>query len=304
MSKTPGPEESFHSSTMSSPPDKRKRVRSESQLNQKRLTDRVRHRENRQENKLRLDKMENDISDIKAAVQSLTLHLQTPEPVLAPPALAGPGHRELALELSPRPSHGVFFDPSASSTPPFIPAAHLGSGDHALFGQQASWPVAPSTHTTLSWRRIEPKMINCRCGSPHLDQFDCIDQCTITTFYQHQVAFPAAQGPAGRLPRNPSLPAMMLHNMGENVATFLITGFLRQYRNKGMEQLLSFYLIGYRYMRVSQGLIAVPLCAGTHKRGSENVHVADFYASVAIEPQRRHDPGRPPVATTHRDPKA
>ncbi|KAJ4301985.1 hypothetical protein N0V88_002116 [Collariella sp. IMI 366227] len=41
----------------------------------------------------------------------------------------------------------------------------------------------------------------------------------------------------------------MLHSTDENIATFLMTGFLRQYKNKGIEQLLSLYLMGYRYMR-------------------------------------------------------
>lgn len=236
---------------MSSPPSKRTRVRTESQLNQKRLADRLKHRENRQENKNRLDKMESDISDIKSALQGLALHLQAPGPARAPTEIAGPDRRELALEPSPRSSHHAFHDHSASATPSFLPGSDIGLDGHTLFGQQVSWAAPPPTHTTMSWRRIESRVINCPCGSPHFDQFDCIDQCTITTFYQHQVAFPTMMGPAGRLPRNPSLPAMMLHNMEESVATFLITGFLRQYRNNGVEQLMSFYLLGYRYMRVS-----------------------------------------------------
>ncbi|KAK3897561.1 hypothetical protein C8A05DRAFT_38886 [Staphylotrichum tortipilum] len=166
-------------STPSTPPAKRKRVRTASQLEQKRLADRIKHRENRHENKNRLDKMESDIAEIKFTLQALVTHLQARVP--------------------------------------------------------------------------KPKLLNCQCGSQHLDRFDCVDQCNITTFYQHQIAtFPTTITRSltpGILPRNPSLPSMMLHTMDENIATFLITGFLRQYRNKGIEQLLSFYLLGYRYMR-------------------------------------------------------
>ena len=234
---------------MSSPPAKRKRVRTETQMNQKRLADRIKHRENRQENKNRLDKIENDISDIKCALQSLTHLLQAPIPALEPPGLPHPNRQESALAPSPRSNRGAFLDTS-TPTPHLLPVPHISPA--YAFGQHASWPIAPSTRTTMSWRRIESKLLNCQCGEPHYDQFDCIDQCTITTFYQHQVAFPAMRGPAVFLPRNPSLPAMMLHDMEENVATFLITGFLRQYRNKGIAQLLGFYLLGYRYMRVSR----------------------------------------------------
>jgi prolipoprotein diacylglyceryltransferase len=95
-------------------------------------------------------------------------------------------------------------------------------------------------------------LINCRCGSQHLDRFDSLDQCNVTTFYQHQIAFPTTQSSPEILPRTPSLPSMMLHTMDENIVTFLITGFLRQYKFKGIEQLLSFYLLGYRCMRVSK----------------------------------------------------
>lgn len=237
---------------MSSPPAKRKRVRTETQMNQKRLADRIKHRENRQENRTRMDKIENDISDIKSALQGLTLHLQAPTAALAPPALPHTHRQDFALAASPRSNRGTSFETSLSPTQHFLPVPQVASG-HA-FGQQAPWSLTPSTHTTMSWRRIESKLLNCQCGSPHYDQFDCIDQCTITTFYQHQISFPVMRGPAGFLPRNPSLPAMMLHDMEENVATFLITGFLRQYRNKGIAQLLAFYMLGYRYMRVSRTL--------------------------------------------------
>ena len=236
---------------MSSPPAKRKRVRTESQLNQKRLADRLKHRENRQENKTRLEKIENDIADIKSALQSLTLHLQTPSHTLPPPETPHPSCQDLTLEPPLRSDYGALFGPSTSATPSLPPTTHFGPGHGP--GHHVPWSVPPSRHTTVSWGRVrvESKLLDCQCGSPHFDQFDCIDQCTITTFYQHQIAFPAMRGPAGFLPRNPSLPAMMLHDMDENVATFLITGFLRQYKNKGIEQLLSFYLLGYRYMRVS-----------------------------------------------------
>ena len=250
----------------STPPAKRKRVHTASQLEQKRLADRVKHRENRHENKNRLDKMETDIADIKSALQSLVTHFQSrlPSPTLPDPTLSlpCPNHRELELL---RPRHGALCDSPTSTAPQCLLGGHgLGPGDQGFepqaltSWQQGSWSTASAGHKRL-WTptpSIQSKLLNCQCGSQHLDRFDCVDQCNITTFYQQQIAtFPIAvtRSPTpGVLPRNPSLPSMMLHSMDENIATFLITGFLRQYRNKGIEQLLSFYLLGYRYMRVRQ----------------------------------------------------
>ncbi|KAL2113929.1 hypothetical protein VUR80DRAFT_1782 [Thermomyces stellatus] len=262
---------------MSSPPVKRKRVRTESQMNQKRLADRTKQRENRHENKRRLEKIENDISDIKSALQSLTLPLQAPNPGLAPQGLPHSNRQELALGASPRSSCGGF-GASLSPTPPLLSVPHISPG-HA-FEQHVSSSYAPTHHTAMSWRRIESKLLNCQCGFPHYDQFDCIDQCTITAFYHHQVAYPTLRSPAGFLPRNPPLPAMMLHDTEENVATFLITGFLRQYRNKGIEQLLGFYLLAYRYMRVSRVLPRASRVGLTFVEASWGFRVADFIRSI------------------------
>ena len=241
---------------MSSPPPKRKRVRSESQLNQKRLADRLKHRENRQENKQRLEKIENDISDIKSALQSLAHQFQAQPGALAPPGLphTHPHRQEPTLQPFPLLGQQIPFDSPALDSAALLSAPQLGPGGQGSEqGQQSWWPMAHSPHTEMMWRQVESRFINCQCGHVHADQFDCIDRCTVTSFYQHQVAFPGMHEPSGLTPRNPSLPSMLLHNMDENVATFLITGFLRQYKNKGIEQLLSFYLLGYRYMRVSGG---------------------------------------------------
>ena len=246
-------------SALSPPPAKRKRVRSASQLEQKRLTDRLKHRENRQENKNRLEKIEGDVADIKATLQGLALHLQSQAPPQPPSFITSPDLRQLiSLETPAKSSNGALHDGNTSVTPPFLADTHLWPENDVLTPQPPwssgwSWGHAtPELWTRISV--IEPKVINCQCGSQHLDRFDTIDQCTMTTLYQRQIAFSASPNQARILPRTPSIPSMMLHTMDENIATFLITGFLRQYKNKGIEQLLSFYLLGYRHMRVSGGL--------------------------------------------------
>lgn len=242
----------------SSPPQaKRKRVRSESQLEQKRLTDRLKHRENRVGNKNRLEKIESDIADIKATLQGLALRLQSQAPH-EPPPFSSPDFRQL-VSLDPpvgKPSHGTYHDEGTFITSPFLAATNLWPEGETLSPQSpwssawVWWHSAPEPWARTS--AIQPNVIDCRCGTQHLDRFDTIDQCNMTTLYQCQISFPAMTGHARILPRTPSLPSMMLHTMDENIATFLITGFLRQYRNKGVEQLLSFYLLGYRHMRVSR----------------------------------------------------
>lgn len=242
-------------SELSPPPAKRKRVRTASQLEQKRLTDRVKHRENRLENKNRLEKIEGDIADIKATLQGLAVHLQAHASPPQPSVITSPDLQQLlSLEPSAKPAHGSFFD-EPTSIIPYVDT-HLWPANKMLT------PLPPSSawgcgHPTPEvWTRIsaiQPKVVDCQCGSQHLDRFDTLDQCNMTTLYQRQIAFPTTTSHARIFPRTPSLPSMMLHSMDENIATFLITGFLRQYRNKGIEQLLSFYLLGYRHMRVSGG---------------------------------------------------
>ncbi|SPO03124.1 uncharacterized protein DNG_05806 [Cephalotrichum gorgonifer] len=244
-------------STASPPPAKRKRVRSATQIEQKRLTDRLKHRENRHENKQRLERMESDIADIKDSLQNLALTLQSQFSALGAqaPSIPYPACHE-ALALKPTlPSSPGGMGYSSASTTSYHPEVHFGSREEAFALQsswpQASWPPSPH-HATSLWTRIsvvESQLIDCPCGSRHLDRFDSVDQCNVTALYQRQIGFPTTQGTLGILPRNPSVPSMMLHGMDENIATFLITGFLRQYRHKSIEQLLSFYLLGYRYMR-------------------------------------------------------
>jgi hypothetical protein len=249
-------------------------------MDRKRLADRTKHKENRLEGKNRLERIENEVSEIKAGLQSMMQQLQSMQAQHSAPALFG---HEASTAHGP-----AMLGPSVTHA---AAAAHLGSMQFTTQHAFTPWPsLSPSTSSPWPWasaaanpatrlwthvpRRDEmAKVINCRCGLQHLDRFDTIDQCNVTTLYQHHIAFaPQSPTPAEarsqgqgqsslsmssspsssfELPRNPSLPAMMLHSPEENLATYFITGFLREYRNKSMEQLLAFYLLGYRYMRVS-----------------------------------------------------
>lgn len=193
------------SSPSPKPPSKGQRVRTESQLNKKRLADRNKHRENRQEQKSRLASIESDIADIKSALQKLTVIPRIEAPTAT---LADTNGWDI--------SH---------TTPSSLQATML-------------CPHVPAT---------DSRVVSCQCGFQHLDRFDMLDICSMTILYQRQTTSPWG---SIAIARNPSLPSAMLHSTDENLATFLITSCLRQYKLKSIELLLGLYLIGYRYMRV------------------------------------------------------
>lgn len=221
------------------PPPKR-RARTEAQLNQKRLTDRIKHKENRQENKQRLERLEVDIASIKTTLESLALHLQNVPRALTTPTAVLPLHNPPPVSINPLWTHQPY---SHTALPP----TQLWSSTN---NATRIWGYAPS-------QTGSSRILDCRCGSQHPDQFDCLEQCNVTALYRGHVPSlspdrPVSAAPTSPFPRNPSLPSMMLHQVDENILTFFITGFLQQCKTKSIEQLLGFYLLGYRYMRVSE----------------------------------------------------
>jgi hypothetical protein len=224
------------------------RIRSERQLHQKRVADRVKKGENRLQHKHRLERIEADIIDIKHSLQNLALHLQKlPQaltPICATPTAPPKSVVNPLLDLGPMP---------ITITPPTLHqkssfSIHLANTSN-MCPVQASSCLTTSAQGQGAYEAT--KLINCRCGSEHFDRFDSLDTCNVTILYQGQITLSSNPNAIGGIPRNPSVPAMLLHSMEENIITFLITGFLRQYKVKTMAQLMGFYLLGYRYMRVS-----------------------------------------------------
>jgi hypothetical protein len=223
------------------PPAPKRRVRTEAQLNQKRLADRIKHKENRHEGKQRLERMESSISGIQSKLDDLALQLQSlpralTAPVSSPPVL-DPGQEALHTAYSPG-------DPPKFSSNASLPWSGLAPTPSRPTANNATkiWGYVPS----------EPgptRLLDCRCGLQHPDHFNCLESCNVTALYRGHVG--DTVGSTSPFPRNPSLPSMMLHQGDENMLTFFITGCLQQCRTKSIEQLLGFYLLGYRYMRVS-----------------------------------------------------
>lgn len=221
-------------------------------MNHKRLADRLGHKERRKEQKQQIGKTEDDIADIKASLQALTLQLQSLPSVPAAPTPAA--RQDMSLGYAGSGSSMTTLSRESTLAP--LPGWPFTSSpqSHGLgISMTPSTPIAAPSADMWSFlsRSDSTKILNCRCGLQHPDRFDCLESYDVTNVYRQHTVFPQSPNPARALPRNPSLPAMMLHSMDENPATFLITGFLRQFGHRSLEQLLGFYLMGYRYMRVS-----------------------------------------------------
>lgn len=244
---------------MSTAPAK-KRVRSEAQLVQKRAVDRVKHKQNRQEEKRRVERIETDIAQIKQALQDIATQLCVQPPASAVQTTTQGGTDDQMLvaaddlrawqltSLGSQSTGGLFTLPEelqrqvsglgAPSLPQSVPEAR-------------SW-VHPVQLPV-------PRIVNCRCGLRHSDQFNSLDNCNITTLYQGHIATAQDLNLGISLPRNPSLAAMMLHSQDENPAVNFITPFLRDCKGgKNVETLLGSYFIGYRLMRVFKLLPLFP----------------------------------------------
>lgn len=203
----------------SAQPTKR-RMRSESQLKQKRLADRTKHKENRLASKKAMERIESDIALIKRGLQGLGLQLR-------------------ALNSIPAPLPTLF------SSSPSITLGQLYVPTWTGFPKPSQLPP-----DLLQAQAATSHVLDCQCGSRHLDKFDHIDNCGVTELYKGRTALDHDADALGDMPRNPSLSAMMLQSSNDNTATFFITGLLRAYPLRSIEQQLASYFLGYRYMRV------------------------------------------------------
>lgn len=68
-----------------------KRRRTDAQLAQKRQADRVKHRSNRAESKMRLESIERDVSFLRDTISELLVQIRQPQPALAEAAASSVG---------------------------------------------------------------------------------------------------------------------------------------------------------------------------------------------------------------------
>ncbi|KAM0234694.1 hypothetical protein ACHAP5_009964 [Fusarium lateritium] len=243
-----------------SPPNgsAKRRVRTEAQMSQKRLADRVKHRENRQEHKLRMERMEADIAQIRKNLDTVSAQLRT-LPVLSAELLAS------QQKASQRPAANVFAGPSATpgeayemdtsvETPDFPAGRSTGPG-RAPPCQERDMPPTEVPASLMSSLFPTPSHVDCRCGVQHHSQSDCLEYRSFAILYETHAAFPQDPLHARSLPRNPSLPNMTLHSYGDNAVTCFLTSFLKGFEMASVETLFGVYFFAYRLMRVCLPLL-------------------------------------------------
>ncbi|KAH7153380.1 hypothetical protein EDB81DRAFT_791284 [Dactylonectria macrodidyma] len=235
----------------------RRRVRTEAQLNQKRKADRVKHKENREEHKLRMERMEADISQIFKNLDDISAQLRA-LPQLGAGFVASQ-QRWLQFLIS-----NMGIDASAVSGEahdigflvrnPAIPTQWSPGSLARNFSPRPLHPdieqPLPAPQTTLL-PAVLPSLppVKCWCGVEHFSQSNCLEYRSFTILYETHVAFPHDPHQARSLPRNPSLPNLTLHSHGDNVVTCFLTSFLKGFTMTSVETLFGVYFFAYRLMR-------------------------------------------------------
>ncbi|KAF4989493.1 hypothetical protein FGRMN_9073, partial [Fusarium graminum] len=238
----------------------KRRVRTEAQMSQKRLADRVKHRENRQEHKLRMERMEADIAQIRKNLDTVSAQLRT-LPVLGADVLAS--QQKSSSQRPPAVNH--FGGPSSTpgeayemdtSTPDFPAARSATTSTSTSTGTGRAPPCPeheiPPTEVPASLMSSlfpTPSHVDCRCGVQHHSQSDCLEYRSFAILYETHAAFPQDPLHARSLPRNPSLPNMTLHSYGDNAVTCFLTSFLKGFEMASVETLFGVYFFAYRLMR-------------------------------------------------------
>ncbi|KAH6969445.1 hypothetical protein DER45DRAFT_549286 [Fusarium avenaceum] len=230
----------------------KRRVRTEAQMSQKRLADRVKHRENRQEHKLRMERMEADIAQIRKNLDTVSAQLRT-LPVLSADLLASqqrPSQRPAANVFaghSSTPGEGYEMDTTAET--PDFPAGRSAGPGRAPPCPEREMPPTEVPASLMSSLFPTPSHVDCRCGVQHHSQSDCLEYRSFAILYETHAAFPQDPLHARSLPRNPSVPNMTLHSYGDNAVTCFLTSFLKGFEMASVETLFGVYFFAYRLMR-------------------------------------------------------
>ncbi|OAA52822.1 bZIP transcription factor [Beauveria brongniartii RCEF 3172] len=273
---------------MDTKPSKVKRTLTEKQLDKKRSIDKIKHRENRAENKARLESIERDVSFLRHNIGDLVLQLRQLNVAQAPPQ-----HR-----LSPASSHG---GPSTSSqnhlhglSNPFLSLAkpepwnsppdsapapvdaataaaafYTSAADHSITERlyaQHTFPQRPleaqmDMEALLAEVRDQGLLVECRCGKPHSADV----QCTEPIASIMAVEFSSVSGHNSQrimtAPRDPTLPEMLLHHTDmSNPLAAIVSSILRQYDITHIDSLCGVFLLAYRLLRASISISCT--CAG------------------------------------------
>ncbi|KAF5012148.1 hypothetical protein FDECE_1797 [Fusarium decemcellulare] len=219
-------------------PAVKRQVRTEAQLNRKRFTDRVKHRENRQDHQARMSRIEESISHILHDLRAISTQLQTSNSLIAQ-------NRSEPLLIDDTPEH---------TTESHGPMSFLNGEfplDSFLSSSFSDWPILPNPESpSLSIYRPTPPLIDCRCGVHHSSQTDCLEYCSFTVLYETHSAFPQDPYRARSIPRNPSLSDLTFPATCKNPVVRFLSAFIRGFKLKNPETMFGIYFFGYRLMRV------------------------------------------------------
>ncbi|KAM3557347.1 hypothetical protein ARSEF4850_005115 [Beauveria asiatica] len=257
---------------MDTKPSRVKRTLTEEQLDKKRSIDKIKHRENRAENKTRLEAIERDVSFLRHNIGDLVLQLRQLNLVQAPPQ-----HR-----LSPASSHS---GPSTSSQDHLYPflsltkpelwnslpslgpapvdaaaALYTSADDHSITDRlyaQHTFPQRPleaqmNMEALLAEVRDQGLMIECRCGKPHSADVQCTERIGVVMAVEFSSVSSHDNQRVMTAPRNPTLPEMLLHHTDmSNPLAAIVSSILRQYDITHIDSLCGVFLLAYRLLRAS-----------------------------------------------------
>ncbi|KAM3431392.1 hypothetical protein NHJ13734_007311 [Beauveria thailandica] len=261
--------------SMDTKPSRVKRTLTEEQLDKKRSIDKIKHRENRAENKTRLEAIERDVSFLRHNIGDLVLQLRQLNLVQAPPQ-----HR-----LSPASSHSGPSTSSQDHLHPFLSltkpelwnslpslgpapvdaaaaALYTSADDHSITDRlyaQHTFPQRPleaqmDMEALLAEVRDQGLMIECRCGKPHSADVQCTERIAVVMAVEFSSVSSHDNQRVMTAPRNPTLPEMLLHHTDmSNPLAAIVSSILRQYDITHIDS-----LCGWRYYPSAGSMADVP----------------------------------------------
>ncbi len=277
------------------PPPKPRRTLTEEQLGKKRRIDKLKHRENRAENKTRLENIERDVSFLRDTIGDLMMQLRQLN------------HGAGALEQSPTTSHDGSHhqhnhhhhhqlhqhalsdqlvcmpktEPWASSsddattplttTAPSMPQVGAAFYDPAadpitqrlyaqhIFPQQPLEAQMDMEALLAEIRGHEQPVVECRCGKPHSADVQCTERIAVIMAVEFSNVSNQTSLRAATAPRNPSLTDMLLHHTDmSNPLSAILSTILRQYDVAHVDSMCGIFLLSYRLLRVRLPIQNVP----------------------------------------------
>lgn len=264
---------------MDTKPSRVKRTLTEEQLDKKRSIDKIKHRENRAENKTRLEAIERDVSFLRHTMGDLVVQLRQLNVNQAPPqhrlspasSHSGPStsSQDHLHDLSnpflsftkPEPWHS----PPGSGPAPVDAAAaaaafYTSAADHSINERlyaQHTFPQQPleaqmDTEALLAEVRDQGLSVECRCGKPHSADVQCTERIAVIMAVEFSSVSSHNSLRVMTAPRDPTLPEMLLHHTDmSNPLSAIVSSILRQYDITHIESLCGVFLLTYRLLRAS-----------------------------------------------------